>query len=144
MIKELLAAMVGTIAFSVLFGVPKKRYFACGVIGMLGWLVYRCTAVQFEEGFSTILAAFTVVLFARIEAVRRQCPVTLFLVPGIFPLVPGSGIYLTVYYMVTGQADLASKTGYSAVKCTFAIVLGIVLAFELPQKLFRGRKYDKE
>lgn len=140
MIRELLAAMVGTIAFSVLFGVPKKQYIACGFIGMLGWLVYRLTLPLCGESFGVMLAAFAVVITARWEAVRKACPVTLFMVPGIFPLVPGSGIYLTVYYLVMEQTELASKTGYSAVKCAFALVLGIVLAFELPQSAFRGKR----
>lgn len=59
-----------------------------------------------------------------------------FLVPGIFSLVPGAGIYLTVYYLVTGQIALATGTGYAAVKSALALVLGIVLAFEIPQKVF--------
>lgn len=144
MIKELLAAMAGTVAFSVLFGVPKKQYLACGIIGMIGWLVYSSSAKALGEGFSVMLSAFIVVLLARMEAVRKQCPATLFLVPGIFPLVPGSGIYLTVYYLVTEQTQLAGKTGYSALKCAFAIVLGIVLALELPQKLFRYGKIRRD
>ena len=53
------------------------------------------------------------------------------------PLVPGAGIYWTSYYLVMNEMDQALTTGYEAVKCAAAIVLGIVLAFELPQKLFR-------
>ena len=47
-----------------------------------------------------------------------------------------SGIYWTTYYLVTDQLPLALHTGYQAVKCAMAIVLGIVLIFELPQSLF--------
>ena len=62
---------------------------------------------------------------------------TIFLISGIFPLVPGAGIYWTVYYLVTEQLGLAVYTGYEAVKAAVAIVLGIVFVFELPQGLFR-------
>ena len=64
-------------------------------------------------------------------------PVTIFLISGIFPLVPGAGIYWTVYYLVTEQLGLAVYTGYEAVKAAVAIVLGIVFVFELPQGVFR-------
>ena len=39
-IGQLAAAFLATIAFSVLFHVPKKQYFVCGLTGTLGWLVY--------------------------------------------------------------------------------------------------------
>ena len=76
--------------------------------------------------------------FARLAAVKERCPVTIFLISGIFPLVPGAGVYWTVYYMVTDQLYLAVQTGYTAVKVAVAIVLGIVFVFELPQGLFRA------
>lgn len=39
-IGQLAAAFLATIAFSVLFHVPKKQYIICGLTGTLGWLVY--------------------------------------------------------------------------------------------------------
>lgn len=73
----------------------------------------------------------------RFFAVWERCPVTLFLIPGIFPLVPGAGVYWTSYYIVTGQLDQALVTGFQALKMAVAIVLGIVFIFELPQGFFR-------
>ena len=70
----------------------------------------------------------------------ERCPVTVFVIAGIIPLVPGAGIYWTAYYLVTGQLAQARESGFSAIKIAFAIVLGIVFVFELPQKLFRSRK----
>ena len=60
------------------------------------------------------------------------------MISGIFPLVPGAGIYWTSYYIVTDQLTLALHTGYEAVKTAVAIVLGIVFVFEIPQQVFRG------
>ena len=39
MIIEILAAMTGTVAFSLLYGVPRKYYALCGGIGGIGWAV---------------------------------------------------------------------------------------------------------
>ena len=49
---------------------------------------------------------------------------------------PGAGIYWTVYYLITEQLRLAVYNGYEAVKVAIAIVLGIVVIFELPQGWF--------
>lgn len=135
MIGEILAAAFGTFAFAILFGVPRRYYFYCGIIGGGSWIVYLLFA-----GFGTVMASLTatvaVVLLSRIMAIRERCPVTVFLISGIFPLVPGSHVYWMAYYLVTNQMRLAAETGYVAVKIAFAIVLGIVFVFEIPQRFF--------
>lgn len=137
MIQEILAAMVGTIAFSLLFGVPRKYYAYCGLIGGAGWGVYSAAGLLWAPAQSALAATIVVILLSRLAAVKERCPVTIFLISGIFPLVPGAGVYWTVYYMVTDQLYLAVQTGYTAVKVAVAIVLGIVFVFELPQGVFR-------
>ena len=138
MIQEILAAMVGTIAFSLLFGVPRKYYAYCGLIGGAGWGVYSAAGLLWAPAQSALAATIVVILLSRLAAVKERCSVTIFLISGIFPLVPGAGVYWTVYYMVTDQLYLAVQTGYTAVKVAVAIVLGIVFVFELPQGLFRA------
>ena len=75
-------------------------------------------------------------------AIREKCPVTAFLISGILPLVPGAGIYWTTYHMLTGQSAEALRRGVETGKIAAAMVLAIVLVFELPQGLFRvfGRR----
>lgn len=134
--KEILSAVVGTVSFSVLFGVPREYYPYCGFIGGAGWLVY-CLAELFLPGSGPCFAATAVViLLSRTAAVMKRCPVTIFLIAGIFPLVPGAGVYWTVYHIVMEELFLAVSTGYAAMKEAIAIVMGIVFIFELPQKLF--------
>lgn len=135
MILEILAAMAGTVAFSVLFGVPRQYYPYCAVIGGAGWAVYSAIS-HGGTVKAALLATMAVVLLSRIVAVWKHCPVTVFLISGIFPLVPGASVYWTAYYLVTNQLSLAVGSGYTAVKTAFAIVLGIVLIFEIPQKTF--------
>ena len=107
MIQEILAAMVGTIAFSLLFGVPRKYYAYCGLIGGAGWGVYSAAGLLWAPAQSALAATIVVILLSRLAAVKERCPVTIFLIAGIFPLVPGAGVYWTVYYMVTDQLYLA-------------------------------------
>ena len=137
MVRTVLA-FVGTIAFALLFGVPRKYFFSCGLIGGAGWLLYEvlmafagATATE-----ATFFATVLVILLSRLRAVRERCPVTVFLISGIFPLVPGAGIYWTSYYLVTGQMRQAVSSGFVAVKAAIAIVLGIVFVFEIPNKAF--------
>ena len=79
-------------------------------------------------------------VLSRIAAVQQKCPAQVFLLCGIFPLVPGAGIFWCTYYLVSASLPLALSTGFGAVKAAVAIVLGIILAMELPQRLFSGRR----
>lgn len=134
---QLIAAFLGTVAFALLFGVPRNCYLFCGAIGSLGWLIYCLVRGPFQETFAVLTATMAVVFCSRLAAVNMHCPTTLFLVPGIFPLVPGAGVYWAAYYVVTDRLMLAAQTGYSAAKTAVAIVLGIIFIFEIPQRWFR-------
>lgn len=137
LIFEFLTAFVGTIAFALLFQVSKEYYVNCGLAGGCGWICYKLLLAGCGLFGSTFFATVLVVFLSRLSAVRRHCPVTIFLVAGIFPLVPGAGIYWTAYYVVTDQLAKASDRGFQTLKIAVAIVLGILFVFEFPQKWFR-------
>lgn len=131
------AAFAGTIAFALLFHVPAKYYRYCGFIGGCGWVCYKLALLGATAPVATFLANVAVVFLSRFFAVREECPVTVFLISGIFPLVPGAGIYWTAYYIVTDDLGQAGDRGFATFKIAVAIVLSILLVFELPQKWFR-------
>lgn len=143
MIHEVIMHMVcpflGTIGYAVLFNVPKRFYLSCGFTGMTGWLVYHAIVSQtFSAALASFLGTMAVVFLSRVLSVRKKCPITVFLVSGILPLVPGAGIYYTVYYLVTNHLAEASRRGMESVKVAFAIVLGIVFVLALPGALFQS------
>ena len=53
------------------------------------------------------------------------------------PLVPGAGIYYTVYAFITGDNAGALFKGVETLKIAGAIALGIVLVLALPRGVFR-------
>lgn len=136
-VTQFLAAVIGTVGFSVLYGVPKQYYAYCGITGGAGWVVYSLLLPGCSSPVATLFASASVILLSRSFAVRKRCPVTIFLIAGIFPLVPGTGVYWTAYYIVTNEMAQAAQTGFTALKVAVAIVLGIVFVFQLPQGIFR-------
>ncbi len=138
LVIQFVVAAVATVSFSLLFGVPRHYYPFGGLIGAAGWVVYLLLESYGTGTTESILVATMIVSFlSRFAAVRCRCPVTVFLIAGIIPLVPGAGIYWSTYYLVTDQVTLAAQSGFSAVKSAIAIVLGSVLIAEIPQKWFR-------
>ena len=138
-ILAIVESFLATLAYAVLFNVPKQYYTTCGITGLSGWIVYLAMCQVTTVALASFVGTLAVVLISRIFTVRKKCPITIFLVSGIIPLVPGAGIYYTAYYLVTGQMSLAAVKGLEAVKIAFAIVLGIIFVVSIPRDAFQIR-----
>lgn len=138
MLFQALAAFVGTLGFSVLFGVPGREYLRTAVVATVGWMTYLLLVRYTVLGIaaSTFFATMVVVLLARLFAVWFRMPETVYLITGIFPMIPGGGIFWTTFFLVSNRLPLAMHSGMTALAVTAAIVLGIVLISSLPRKLF--------
>ena len=73
----------------------------------------------------------------------RKCPITVFLISGIFPLIPGTSVYYPAYYIVMNDLNMALDKGMMALKLAFAIVLGIVFIVSIPREYFRVDYWKK-
>lgn len=139
-IVQTLVAFVGVIAFAVLFQTPRAYCAACGATGAAGWALYLLLrAALFSAPVTSLLAAMFITLLARIFAVVHKCPTTTFLVCGIFPIVPGAGIYFTAYYFIMEDNILCLEWGMETIKIAVGIAVGIVLVLALPNGLFHRK-----
>ena len=138
-IIQAIAAFIGTVGFAVLYGVPRSEYFHVGFCSTIGWMAYlamlRLAGATVVE--SNFVATLVVVLVSRFMAVDRKCPVIVFQICGVFPLIPGAGIFWTVYYIVNKELSTAVSTGFTALGVAVAIVLGIIFVTSLPGRMFK-------
>lgn len=126
-------AAAGTLSFGVLFAIPRKNFLPCALDGAVGWFVYQlAVALGVDSVTASLLAAIPLTLLARVFAIVQKTPATVFLLCGIFPLVPGAGIYYTAYYFIQGDNALALENGISTLKIAVAMAIGISLAAGLP------------
>ena len=112
---QFLLAGAGTLSFAILFACPRRTLPYCGLVGAVGWLVYEIAELFGMEAFAaSLLAVIPLTLLARILAITLRTPVTVFLLTGIFPLVPGAGIYYSAYYFIQGDNALALARYFKA------------------------------
>lgn len=138
MILQLVFAFISTFAFAVLFSAPKSQYLLCGFCGAFTWGIYLVSE-HFENDsvLSSLFATFFLTVLARFLSVKKKNPVTIYLITGVLPLVPGAGIYYTSYYLIMNENRKSLLTGVSTLKTAGAIALGIILGFALPISLKR-------
>jgi len=137
MIWKTVATIIGVWAFAVLFYVPKGQYLPCIITGTSGYMVYLLTSgFGASSVAATLFAALSMTVMARLFSVIKKVPATIFIVTGIFPLVPGSNLYYTAYYALNGSVINGVAMGVLTFKIAFAIALGIVTGSAFPQKWF--------
>lgn len=123
---------------------PREQYVYSGLCGAAGWLCYLLVMQNYPSPAVASFAAVVVLtVMSRIFAVRRKTPVTVFLICGIFPLVPGAGIYYTAYNFIIGNNQMAVAKGVETIKIAVAIALAVVFTFSLPTPVFRFAKSRK-
>lgn len=136
-ILSLLAAFLGTVSFAILFEAPKKHYVTCGLVGMAGWSVYLFIFENWQMPiFATFVSAFFLTCLSRECSSTFKVPATVYLICGIFCLVPGIGIYNLAYDFFNAGGENSAHIGGDVLKIAIAISLGISAAYELPQTLF--------
>ena len=121
------AAFFGSFSFARLFGLDMPNSLIAGLTGLFGWLL----ALLAEGRSMTTFAVFFfgsagVTLASEILCRIRRCPVTVFLVTGIIPMVPGGLLYLTMRAGVSGDWSLFSFLGLEATLTAAAIAAGII------------------
>ena len=94
--------------------------------GAVGWFMFKVTG---GDGASSYLAgAFTVAVLSEVLGASLKTPATVFLLPGLLPLVPGGGMFLTMRSAVNGFMTESLNYGYTTLFAAGSIALGIALA----------------
>jgi uncharacterized membrane protein YjjB (DUF3815 family) len=134
---QTIAAMLGTLGLAILFQAPVKQWAWCCAGGGFGWLASSTLVhLGLPIVLSTVVATTVLTLFSRFLSTVRTEPVSVFLLTGIFPLVPGVKIYHAASYAFSKDLALFGDAGMEALMQSGAIVMGILIASSVPQGLY--------
>lgn len=137
LIMGTVGSFIAIVSFAVLLECPKKYLPFAGMIGAVGGGAYLLS-MEYETGavIASFLSALIIALLSHTFARVLHAPVTIFLIPGILPTVPGAGMYRIVYYIMAGENG---KSAYYFVQ-TLEIAGMIALAIFLVGTFFKVLK----
>jgi uncharacterized membrane protein YjjB (DUF3815 family) len=136
-----IASFGATIGSAIVFNTSKYDILRAAFVGACGWLVYTLlkeTAASLAVAY--FAGAFVVALISEIFAFVLKNPATVYLLPGLFPLVPGGGMFQTMEAAVGGNMEKALSTGFSTLTAAGAIAIGIAVVSSLAKIVHRLRK----
>lgn len=125
---QLCFAMIGCFGFSILFNIHGPGGLLCALGGGIAWAAY-CLALNLGHGeiAGYFWGALAASVYAEVMARIRKYPAISYLVIAIFPLIPGAGVYYTMYYAVLGQMDLFASKGMFTAAIAGIMAVGILL-----------------
>ncbi len=142
-IYKVIGAFIAIFMFAIMLETPRKYIVFAGFVGAIGWLVYLLALEQKpNEILATFLSALAIAFVSQIFARVFKIPVTVFLVAGILPTVPGAGMYRIVYYFIQNDMDMAAHYLALTLELAGAIAIGIFLVDAMFRMFQRGWKQN--
>lgn len=131
-VTGLIGSFGASMFFGLLFHTPRHCLMTASSIGMVSYLVYMLVLEWFGSVVGAAFASSMVIAsLSEVAARLHHSPASIFASIAIIPLVPGGGLYRTMFYMVQNDFDQAVVTGVETVLVAgcIALAIAIVTAF---------------
>lgn len=137
MVMQIIAGFIAAVSFAALYRVPRQLLLWAGLTGSLGWTALLLSALHLSEVAAVFIGAATAALCSEFLARQLKQPVTIFLVPGIIPLVPGGKAYVTLLAFLRNDFSRGIEQLVTTVFLVGAIAGGIITV----SSLFRAIRF---
>lgn len=128
MIVKVIGAFIAIYAFAIVLETPKKYLWCAGTVSAVGWFVYLLSQqLGSNDVLATFLSAAAISVVSNIYARIFRAPVTVFLVAGILPTVPGAGMYRIAASFIAGDSAMTAQNFITTLELAGVIALGIFL-----------------
>ena len=126
LIKTLSSILV-SYCFGIVFNVRGKKIILSAIAGGVTWFVYDCMMyIKGNETIAYFLSAVCLTIYAEKMARLSKSTVTTYLIVGLIPIVPGGGIYYTLFYILSINISKATEAGIQTLMLTGALAFGIL------------------
>lgn len=137
MIIEVIAAFFVAYGFGILFNIKGKYLILAGIAGSIGWFGYKLPLyLGCGDSLSYFIAAVAFSIFCQVCAIKFHTPYTILSICALIPLVPGYGVYNSMYQFLTGNYMKAIDYGVNTLSSAGSLALGVILV----SSIFRTKK----
>lgn len=128
---EMVVAFVAVFFIAVTLEAPKRTLRYGALAGALGWGVYHVGLLFLDIVGATFLASLFIAWIAHLFARLLKTPVTIYFIPAFITLVPGAGVYQSVYSFINKEYTVAQQHLVLTLQISGAIALAIFIVDSL-------------
>lgn len=128
MVLQIIFSFLASLGFGFIFNIRGKNLIYASIGGCLGWFTYLIIGkVHWSVILSYFLASIIISIYSEIMARVLKTPVTTLIVVSLIPLVPGAGMYYTVYEAIQGNLHNSILKGIQTISYALSLAVGIIL-----------------
>ena len=128
-LTQFLIAAFAVLGFALLFNCPIKIVPVASLFSGIAWLVYKIIIMKYGNFFMAgFMSAFVLGIIGECAAIIFKKPATLFILPGLLPMVPGAGMYYTMYYLIYNDNTKFQESALETFYIASSLAIGIVAA----------------
>lgn len=141
MIIQSIFAFFSSLGFGILFNIKGKKLFYAGIGDGLSWLVsIYCENLGLNTTSSFFITSIIFSIYSEIMARVLKTPVTTLIICALIPLVPGGGMYYTMYEAINGNIMESIELGINTIASAGALALGIIFISTLTRIFMRAKR----
>ena len=118
--SQIIASIIGSIGFSIVFGIRRAYMLPIAVNAGLSWAVYLLVNGFAGDFAANMVSAMFCSLVAALMARRLRVPATV-------PMVPGGSLYYTIYYVFAGNMPTAKSYFFFTARAVFGMAIGFAV-----------------
>ena len=121
--SQIIASIIGSIGFSIVFGIRRAYMLPIAVNAGLSWAVYLLV-----NGFAGDFAANMVsAMFCSLVAALMARRLRVLQMPATVPMIPGGSLYYTIYYVFAGDMPTAKSYFFFTARAVFGMAIGFAV-----------------
>lgn len=138
---QLLASLIGSLCYGILFNIRGKKLMATALGGLLSWgLFLLLSRIVRSEPINYLIVAAVISLYGETLARILKTPATPIVTTSLIPLIPGGSLYDTMACAFESDFETFLEKAVSTLKLASALALGIIIVTTAVQLLFRKIK----
>ncbi|MBQ6820381.1 MAG: threonine/serine exporter family protein [Clostridium sp.] len=140
MLIQSVFAFFAALGFGVLFNIKGKNLFYAAFGGGLGWFISLiCENFGLTTTLSFFISSIIFSIYSEIMARILKTPVTTLIICALIPLVPGGGMYYTMYEAINGNILKSMETCLETLANAGALALGIIFVSTITKLFFQAK-----
>lgn len=125
---QFIFAFASTIGFSIIFNIPRRHILPASLCGACGWLAFQyLLSIGEAMVFACFMGACIVSILSEIFCRFFKEASTVFIIPGILPLVPGAGMYHTMLSLLNKDFSATAEIGTQTLLMAGSIAIAILI-----------------
>ena len=136
MILQIIFSFFASLGFGIIFNIKGKNLIFASIGGSIGWITYIILGkTNIPVVLCYLISSIIISIYSEIMARVLKTPVTAMIIASLMPLVPGAGMYYTVYEAILGNLHNSILKGIQTMSYALSLAVGIILISTITKQI---------